>query len=352
MREHTRKQRREARRNGNKYAKKDPGIPNSWPFKAQLIQQQQEQKVAAALANAAAREAKIRERQLARQADAAVQAAARLTAQQRRDLKRRDAAFSPLHDVLADADVVLIILDARDPTACRSLALESALLECGKLPVLLLNKCDLIPKASLDGWLAHLGAELPTLPFTCLRGGGEGRDSAAVSAAEEVVACLSSMLQQRRASLAEASDDPKGPKPSLSVGAIGFDRAGKRSVIRAIQAAAAGADDKLFDGVTLLTAPALLAPSIEAAKGVGLNDVLLRKAAIELVAQPELTVDSLLARCVKRSLLRAFECSSFEHSHEFLTDFAEANKLPEPRLLAGSTPGEFTKIIKEDKQKL
>ena len=103
----------------------------------------------------------------ARQADQALQAAARMTSQQRRELKRKKASFAPLHDVLADADVVLIALDARDPSACRSAALEQRLLECGKLPVLALTKCDLVPRACVDGWIAELGARLPTLAFRC-----------------------------------------------------------------------------------------------------------------------------------------------------------------------------------------
>ena len=40
VREHHRKQRRDAKRNPQKHKKKDPGIPNSWPFKAQMLQQE------------------------------------------------------------------------------------------------------------------------------------------------------------------------------------------------------------------------------------------------------------------------------------------------------------------------
>ena len=42
MREHLRKQRRDERRNPNaKRKKRDPGIPNSWPFKQQLLAEQE-----------------------------------------------------------------------------------------------------------------------------------------------------------------------------------------------------------------------------------------------------------------------------------------------------------------------
>ena len=50
-----------------KYKKRDPGIPNSWPFKAQLMREQEAQRDLQREAHATAKENRIRERQLARQ---------------------------------------------------------------------------------------------------------------------------------------------------------------------------------------------------------------------------------------------------------------------------------------------
>ena len=44
VREHHRKQRRDAKRNPHKHKRKDPGIPNSWPFKQQMLQEQELQR--------------------------------------------------------------------------------------------------------------------------------------------------------------------------------------------------------------------------------------------------------------------------------------------------------------------
>ena len=38
MKEHHRKERKEKKKNPDRFKKRDPGIPNSWPFKLQLIQ--------------------------------------------------------------------------------------------------------------------------------------------------------------------------------------------------------------------------------------------------------------------------------------------------------------------------
>ena len=121
-----------------------------------------------------------------------------------------------------------------------------------------------------------------------------------------------------------ASDD--GQPPTLAVGAIGFDRVGKRSVLRAIKEAAAAGEVEgeggFADGVQLLTLPALLSPNLNT-NGVGLNDILLRARRAEHVLQPEACVDTWLQRCTRRSVLRHFGMADFGEPHEFLANFAE-----------------------------
>jgi nuclear GTP-binding protein len=378
IREHHRKVRKDKRLNPQKYKKRDPGIPNSWPFKAQLLMQQQQAREDEKERMIAQREANVRERQLRRQAEQAMAAAAKQTSQQRRVARRKKAAFAPLHDVLADADVVLMVLDARDPAACRSVALEQALLECGKLPVLLLNKSDLVPRASLDAWIAHLSAELPTIAFSCgapdkIAGAGgaaaevkkvsprvrparvekekrhqfkgasvpevvaKGAASAAPAAAGEPataavgIDALAAVLRSRQAALSAAAT-PESiakatamPVPELSVGIVGFERAGKRALLKVVRTLNLG-------GISWLERPALLNPL---GGGGGVNDVLLRRCPPEHVPQPEAIVEAILDRCERRPLLRHFAQADFEDSTEFLGAFARANGLPEPRPLPG-----------------
>ena len=82
-----------------------------------------------------AKETRKRERALRRQQEQELQKAMKQNAQQRRQSRRQRASFAPLPDVLSEADVVLVVLDARDPAACRCAALERALIDCEKLPV-------------------------------------------------------------------------------------------------------------------------------------------------------------------------------------------------------------------------
>lgn len=97
-----------------------------------------------------------------------------------------------LPQVLAAADVVLEVLDARDPQGCRSPQLEAAVRRAGPRQrlVLVLNKigkrgggsggaggvprappgdvcvpADLVPRDVVAAWLKYLRAEFPTVAF-------------------------------------------------------------------------------------------------------------------------------------------------------------------------------------------
>lgn len=68
-----------------------------------------------------------------------------------------------LREVLQKADVLLHVVDARDPAAGLSEALFKEAI--GKDIILLVNKIDSIPRESLVSWLTHLGSTYIALPF-------------------------------------------------------------------------------------------------------------------------------------------------------------------------------------------
>eukprot|EP00921_Rhytidocystis_pertsovi_P000658 GHVQ01001158.1.p1 GENE.GHVQ01001158.1~~GHVQ01001158.1.p1 ORF type:complete len:612 (-),score=134.24 GHVQ01001158.1:508-2343(-) len=75
-----------------------------------------------------------------------------------------------LRDLINASDVVVCVLDARDPLGCRSEKLERYLLGKGKRVVLLLNKIDLVPSEALESWLKYLRRSHPTIPFKSVCG--------------------------------------------------------------------------------------------------------------------------------------------------------------------------------------
>ncbi|WFD44932.1 nuclear GTP-binding protein nug1 [Malassezia psittaci] len=93
-----------------------------------------------------------------------IAARARLTQLTERDNSLK-AYMKELRKVLEHADVILEVLDVRDPLGCRAYALEREAQSQGKRVVLILNKIDLVPASNTRAWLEYLRHEFPTLPF-------------------------------------------------------------------------------------------------------------------------------------------------------------------------------------------
>ena len=80
----------------------------------------------------------------------------------------RRAYLSELRKVIERADVILHILDARDPLGTRSTSVEDMVSRYPyKKLVYVLNKADLVPKDILIDWLTYLRKTFPTIPFKC-----------------------------------------------------------------------------------------------------------------------------------------------------------------------------------------
>lgn len=67
-------------------------------------------------------------------------------------------------------DVVLEVLDIRDPIATRSKEIDEYLIEHpNKKRIILLNKIDLVPKTVVTSWVDYFSKIAPTVPFRASR---------------------------------------------------------------------------------------------------------------------------------------------------------------------------------------
>lgn len=73
--------------------------------------------------------------------------------------------FKHLHALISQCDVVVQVLDARDPLGSRSLEMEMHIAAKNKKLVLLLNKIDLVDRSNWSQWLEYLRKFHPTVPF-------------------------------------------------------------------------------------------------------------------------------------------------------------------------------------------
>ncbi|PHH77346.1 hypothetical protein CDD82_3550 [Ophiocordyceps australis] len=132
--------------------------------------------------------------------------------------------------VVEQADVVLYVLDARDPQGTRSREVERSVMAAasgGKRLILIVNKMDLVPPKVLRGWLVHLRRYFPTLP---LRAAGAAANATTFNhgelTAQKTAASLFGALKAFAAT--------RQLKRAVSVGVIGYPNVGKSSVINAL----------------------------------------------------------------------------------------------------------------------
>ncbi|KAJ5637507.1 Nuclear GTP-binding protein NUG1 [Penicillium lividum] len=140
-----------------------------------------------------------------------------------------DKVFKTVTD---SADVVLYVLDARDPEGTRSKEIEREIMAAdggSKRLILILNKIDLVPPPVLKAWLVHLRRYFPTLPLKASNGAG---NSHSFDHKQLTVKGTSDTLFRALKSYAHS----KQLKRAISVGVIGYPNVGKSSVINALTA--------------------------------------------------------------------------------------------------------------------
>ena len=140
-----------------------------------------------------------------------------------------DKAFK---QILEAADVVLYVLDARDPEGTRSREVEREVMAAeggSKRLLLILNKIDLVPPHVLKAWLVHLRRYFPTLPLKASNGAANAHS---FDHRQLTVKGTSETLFRALKSYAHS----KNLKRAVSVGIIGYPNVGKSSVINALTA--------------------------------------------------------------------------------------------------------------------
>lgn len=238
-----------------------------------------------------------------------------------------------LRQVIQMADVLLVVLDARDPEGCRCKALEKMIMETDtrKRVILVLNKIDLAPREAVQAWLKHLRMELPTVAFkaTTERTRGKLSNGAAQKASIQSNSgeCLGAdMLIQ----LLKNYSRSHNIKKSISVGVVGYPNVGKSSIINSLKrsravgvSAQAGftksvQEVKLDKKVVLLDSPGILMSAETDPDNVLRNCV--NPEQLEDVITP---IESIMKRCRKDQLLKAYEVADFSTAQEFLNNIAK-----------------------------
>lgn len=333
-----------------KLRKKDPGIPNLWPFKQQMMETL-EKKRAADLAAKKARQGAHREAvRAAREAghdpelahvmaDASRRAAEFDSREQGEedDMKEKGEAadgskrafMKEFKKVLESSDVILEVLDARDPIGCRCYEAERAIIASSggaKRIVLVLNKVDMVPKEITDKWLAYLRNEFPTVAFRASLQEGRGKGQADMSAlAASSVNTSECLGAANLLSLLKNYSRSRNMKTSIAVGVIGYPNVGKSSLINSLKrsrAVSAGAtpgvtrnaqEVHLDKNLRLIDCPGIVFSTNQK------NALVLRNCIkIEQLLDPVSPVETIIKRVGAEPLMVAYGIPAFTNTTEFL----------------------------------
>ncbi|KAG0689507.1 GTPase required for pre-60S ribosomal subunit nuclear export and maturation [Pichia californica] len=233
--------------------------------------------------------------------------------------------WNELYKVIDSSDVVIHVLDARDPLGTRCRSVEDYIKkECShKHLIYVLNKCDLVP--TWAAWVKHLSKDFPTLAFHASITNSFGKGS------------LIQLLRQ----FSVLHKDRK----QISVGFIGYPNTGKSSIINTLrrkkvcQVAPIPGETKVWQYITLMKriflidCPGIVPPSAKDSQ----SDILFRGVVrVEHVSNPEQYIPDLLKKCQKKHLERTYEISGWNNADEFIELLARKTG----KLLRGAEPDE------------
>jgi len=356
VREHNRKQRKEAKQAGNskfKQAKKDPGVPNC-PWKEEVLHEAERRKKLAEEMKEKQKRKRLEELMKRRKIGTATSEKDLVKNAEKRAKEFAAATTSTLdaatikdpsrnyirefNKVVEAADVIIQVLDARDPIRSRCSQVESSVIAAGssKRLVLLLNKVDLVPREVVEKWIKYLRNEFPTLAFkssTQNQKENLARSKVTLGKASDQLLqssqCLGAdTLMKLLANYSRSLDT----KTAIRVGVVGFPNVGKSSVINSLkraQACEVGAvpgmtkmmqEVKLDKNIKMLDSPGVvMSKSVDPVERVLRNCTRLDLAGVDASS----VVDHILQRCPAHQLRLQYNIPSFKDTTEFLTLMAQ-----------------------------
>ncbi|NXG77172.1 NOG2 protein, partial [Baryphthengus martii] len=232
--------------------------------------------------------------------------------------------WGELYKVIDSSDVVVQVLDARDPLGTRSPHVESYLKKekHWKHLIFVLNKCDLVPTWATKRWVAVLSQEYPTLAFHASLTNPFGKGA------------FIQLLRQ----FGKLHSDKK----QISVGFIGYPNVGKSSVINTLRSkkvcnvAPIAGETKVWQYITLMRRIFLIdCPGVVYPSGDSETDIVLKGVVqVEKIKSPEDHIGAVLERAKPEYIRRTYKIDSWQDAEEFLEKLAARTG----KLLKGGEP--------------
>ncbi|KAF2984964.1 hypothetical protein EK904_010705, partial [Melospiza melodia maxima] len=232
--------------------------------------------------------------------------------------------WGELYKVIDSSDVVVQVLDARDPMGTRSPHVESYLKKekPWKHLIFVLNKCDLIPTWATKRWVTVLSQEYPTLAFHASLTNPFGKGA------------FIQLLRQ----FGKLHSDKK----QISVGFIGYPNVGKSSVINTLRSkkvcsvAPIAGETKVWQYITLMRRIFLIdCPGVVYPSGDSETDIVLKGVVqVEKIKSPEDHICAVLERAKEEYIRKTYKIECWTDTVDFLEKLAARTG----KLLKGGEP--------------
>ncbi|MHA1300096.1 MAG: YlqF/YawG family GTPase [Candidatus Helarchaeota archaeon] len=243
-----------------------------------------------------------------------------------------DRFINVVYENIRFADVILEVIDARDPVGTRNKKIEKFIVENNKILILVMNKADLVPKNIILKWNTILNREFPT-----------------IYAGKSKKFGISPKLLKKEIK-------QRCKKPNIKILIIGYPNVGKSTIINSLKGKLTVGTSpeagftrgkqfiRLSEDILLIDTPGVI-PYDESDK---INLVLKNALRVEKVEDPYFVVAEILNRVDKKIIETTYDIE-FSDVDELLEKFARKRG----KLLPGNEPNmdEAARIIIRDWQR-
>jgi nuclear GTP-binding protein len=271
-----------------------------------------------------------------------------------KEKKAKKQFMKEFHKILEMADIIVEVLDARDPMISRCREAEKIVSASAheKKLILVLNKIDLVPLPVVMAWKKELEREYPVILFkanTQRQANNYGENKLYQNSLNKNPDLVADMLRSTKSlgthklfELIKNYSRSGKDKKAVTVGVIGFPNVGKSSIINSLKRKRAAAvsstagftknlqEVELDSKVKIIDSPGVILSNDNEALLVLRN-----QANAAEVKDPITPVGAILERVSKNHIMNVFKIGHFEDAQSFLYNVAVAK-------------GKFKKVEKYD----
>ncbi|KAL7299181.1 hypothetical protein TKK_0007777 [Trichogramma kaykai] len=322
--QHNKKLRRKEKKNPTKKKQQIISVPNSCPFKESILAE-------------AARIKKIKEeeilrkkeeRKLERQMQREIATPMEVVPTEEKKSNNSKSILKKFQEVIDEADMVLEIVDARDPLGTRCLEVEETISQKNKQLIIVINKTDLVSPENLSKWLKYFKKSLriEAVPF---KSSIKPKQFGKKKFSDEEITRNSTCIGAE--SLLDIVDKYYNKacknKISIQVGVIGLPNIGKSSVIDSLnQIMAYHSENTAGDKKSKLIAQLRSKVNLVDSAGIVfenqedsdlLSNVLKSTVKIETIKDPFGPACAILEKMSTQQLMELYDITEFANSEEF-----------------------------------